>query len=173
MDDRKVIISGINNRYQIKKLTKNNNNSEPKNRKITEKMDNEVFLLEKQTKMIDNLFNGYNIEDDDKCMENIIYSEILKKISSYKQQDAARKIFDQTKFIDKATILRKLYECKSECYYCKIKMLILYEKVREMKQWTVDRINNDLGHNNDNIVSEDDAGKIFVGGLSWDATSDR
>jgi hypothetical protein len=31
-------------------------------------------------------------------------------------------------------------------------MFILYENVREPKQWTVDRINNDLGHNNDNFV---------------------
>jgi hypothetical protein len=31
-------------------------------------------------------------------------------------------------------------------------MYILYENVREPKQWTVDRINNDLGHNIDNYV---------------------
>ena len=33
-----------------------------------------------------------------------------------------------------------------------------------------DRRNDD---NDNNVVSEDDAGKIFVGGLSWDATSER
>ena len=31
-------------------------------------------------------------------------------------------------------------------------MFILYENVREPKQWSVDRINNDLGHNIDNFV---------------------
>ena len=31
-------------------------------------------------------------------------------------------------------------------------MYVLYENVRESKQWTVDRINNDLGHNIDNFV---------------------
>ena len=31
-------------------------------------------------------------------------------------------------------------------------MFVLYEKVREGKQWTLDRINNDLGHNTDNVV---------------------
>jgi hypothetical protein len=31
-------------------------------------------------------------------------------------------------------------------------MSLLYEFVREEKQWTVDRIDNDLGHNNDNFV---------------------
>ena len=29
---------------------------------------------------------------------------------------------------------------------------ILYEHVREMKQWSLDRINNDIGHNNGNLV---------------------
>jgi len=36
------------------------------------------------------------------------------------------------------------------CYYCKHQMFILYEVSREMKQWTIDRIDNDKGHNNDN-----------------------
>ena len=31
-------------------------------------------------------------------------------------------------------------------------MYILYEKTREQKQWTLDRINNDIGHNTDNVV---------------------
>ena len=29
---------------------------------------------------------------------------------------------------------------------------ILYEIVREMKQWSLDRINNDIGHNVGNLV---------------------
>jgi len=43
-------------------------------------------------------------------------------------------------------------ECKLCCHYCKDDMLILYENVREMKQWSLDRINNFLGHNVDNVV---------------------
>jgi len=63
-----------------------------------------------------------------------------------------RKLFDPEKFIDLNTIIQNLYECNLNCYYCKEKMAILYEIVREMKQWTVDRIDNDTGHNNDNII---------------------
>ena len=29
---------------------------------------------------------------------------------------------------------------------------LLYRNVLSKKQWTLDRINNDLGHNNDNVV---------------------
>ena len=32
-----------------------------------------------------------------------------------------------------------------------IKKNILYDNSRELKQWSVDRINNDFGHNNDNF----------------------
>jgi len=38
------------------------------------------------------------------------------------------------------------------CFYCKCELHILYEIVRELTQWTVDRINNDEGHNKDNFV---------------------
>ena len=39
-----------------------------------------------------------------------------------------------------------------KCYYCKCFMFILYEFARENKQWSLDRIDNELGHNKDNIV---------------------
>jgi hypothetical protein len=31
-------------------------------------------------------------------------------------------------------------------------MFLLYEIVRELKQWTLDRIDNNNGHNSDNVV---------------------
>ena len=39
-----------------------------------------------------------------------------------------------------------------KCHYCKTEMFIIYEFVRELSQWTVDRIDNSKGHNKDNIV---------------------
>ena len=38
-----------------------------------------------------------------------------------------------------------------KCYYCNNPVLVLYEYVREPKQWTVERIDNKFGHNKDNI----------------------
>jgi hypothetical protein len=37
-----------------------------------------------------------------------------------------------------------------KCHYCACETYLLYEFVREMKQWSIDRIDNDLGHNIDN-----------------------
>ena len=78
--------------------------------------------------------------------------QIEKKICSYKQQDIDKQILNNEKLINIQYIVDKLLETEIKCYYCKCEMYILYKNVRDPKQWTVDRINNDLGHNNDNVV---------------------
>jgi 5-methylcytosine-specific restriction endonuclease McrA len=39
-----------------------------------------------------------------------------------------------------------------ECFYCNQKVQIIYENVREPKQWSLERIDNEYGHNNTNVV---------------------
>ena len=43
-------------------------------------------------------------------------------------------------------------ECELSCHYCKEDVAVVYDVVREMKQWTLDRIDNDLGHTCANVV---------------------
>ena len=38
------------------------------------------------------------------------------------------------------------------CYYCKEETQIMYEYVREPKQWTLERLDNSVGHNRNNVV---------------------
>ena len=151
--EKRVLISGTNNRYQIKKLTKKD--VEIKKRKISEKwsLTEEYFSDEKQELLIKELFNSFK-NDNTHFSEAVIVirNEVNKKISSYKQRDIIRKLLDEEKFIDLDTVITMLCECNLECYYCKERMAILYELVREMKQWSIDRINNNMGHNKDNIV---------------------
>lgn len=78
--------------------------------------------------------------------------QIERKIAGYKQQDVEKDILEREKLVTLPSILDSLSESAFQCYYCKEEMLILYEMVRESKQWTVDRVNNDLGHNLDNYV---------------------
>jgi hypothetical protein len=161
--EKKVLINGTNNRYQIKKLTRAE--VEIKKRKSSEKwgLTDEYFTIEKQELIIKALFDNMNLNFSLNTISNnmestvlnalnIITAELNKKISSYKQQDIIRKLLDTEKFIDLNTVITNLYACNLECYYCKDKMFLLYEMARELKQWSVDRINNDLGHNCDNIV---------------------
>ena len=80
-----------------------------------------------------------------------VVQEINKKFSGYKQQDKLKKILDENKFLTFETVLQKLIECELKCYYCKSEMKVLYDISRQMTQWSVDRIDNDKGHNNDNF----------------------
>lgn len=80
-----------------------------------------------------------------------MYQQINKKIYGYKQQDIIKKLFDETKFINIQTIINKMIDTELKCYYCNNEMLVLYDISREMKQWSVDRIDNDRGHNIDNF----------------------
>jgi 5-methylcytosine-specific restriction endonuclease McrA len=153
--EKKVLISGTSNRYQIKKLTRDE--VEIKKRKSSEKwgLSEEYFTSEKQEVIIKSLYEHIilnNIESIEMNFFNLIKAELNKKISSYKQQDIIRKLLNPEKFIDLNIIITKLYECNLECYYCKDKIFLLYEMARELKQWSVDRIDNNLGHNRDNIV---------------------
>ena len=153
--EKKVLISGTSNRYQIKKLTRDE--VEIKKRKSSEKwgLSGEYFTSEKQEVIIKSLYEHIilnNIESIEMNFFNLIKAELNKKISSYKQQDIIRKLLNPEKFIDLNIIITKLYECNLECYYCKDKIFLLYEMARELKQWSVDRIDNNLGHNRDNIV---------------------
>jgi len=81
----------------------------------------------------------------------IYLQQINKKIYGYKQQDITKKLLDNENFITLESVTNKMIECELKCYYCHREMNVLYDISRESKQWSVDRINNDLGHNIDNF----------------------
>jgi len=157
---KQVLITGTANRYLIKKVMKcDDTENAPKKRKDIGKheLPQEYFTYEKQLTIIDALFAMNNTTDNNNNNNNIDYfkvikSQIDKKISSYKQQDILKNKYDDALFIQYNYIVELLHTCRLHCYYCCKPMALLYENVRENMQWTVDRINNDLGHNNDNIV---------------------
>ena len=151
-----INITGQANRYQIKKLTQEK--IIDKKRVETKKweLELEYFQYNKQLQLLsdisNNILNVYENEDKDTTASKILINQIEKKITSYKQQDIDKKILNNEKKINLTCIIDKLNETEIKCYYCKCEMLILYENVRDSKQWTVDRINNDIGHNVDNYV---------------------
>jgi len=84
--------------------------------------------------------------------QKIIYSQIKAKIRSYKDQDLKKNKYDVLKFVTVDFIINKLKESSMICFYCKEPTNILYEYVREPKQWTIERLDNTFGHNCENIV---------------------
>ena len=78
--------------------------------------------------------------------------QISKKISSYKQQDIKKNKLSAEQFIKEDEVLEKLVISRLKCYYCRNKALLFYENKRENKQWTLDRLDNSIGHNQNNVV---------------------
>jgi hypothetical protein len=76
-------------------------------------------------------------------------NEIERKIAGYKRQDSLKK---REFGITYEEIVGKMEQQQLKCKYCRQEMLLKYESCRgrEMRQWTLDRLDNDLGHTNAN-----------------------
>jgi hypothetical protein len=147
-----INISGTNNKYHMKKLISEHKGvKEIKKRVTTEKwaFDKEHYEYMNQLKIIIDISNNnFNYIDE---VSKIAIQEINKKIYGYKQQDKLKKILDESKFLTFESVISKMIMCELKCRYCKSEMNVLYDITREMKQWSVDRIDNDQGHNIDNF----------------------
>ena len=108
--------------------------------------ENEL-TYENQVSWINKMYMNENFQHDESIKKTII-----KKVNGYKQQDKKKEIFDLNYFISIENVIEKIVVSKLKCYYCKEKMKIIYSDNREPTQWTLDRIDNDMGHNHDNVV---------------------
>jgi hypothetical protein len=148
---KNIKISGTQNRYLIKRANRVKN--ELVKRDIINKynINEDFFNYETQLQLMKETYNKSNQQLNAR-EKKIFIQEVEKKISNYKQQDLLKKKYNETLFIDIDCILKKLIEVNMQCFYCKCQLYILYKIARELTQWTVDRINNDEGHNKDNFV---------------------
>ena len=155
-EQKTINITGTNNKYQMKKLIREKP-PEPKKREVSKKwtFSEEYYNYEKQIKLIHDiskikLENNLEKTSCDEIAQTVM-QEINKKICGYKQQDIIKKKLDVAAFIDFNCVINKMIESELKCRYCICEMAVLYDITREMKQWSVDRIDNDKGHNKDNF----------------------
>jgi len=148
-NDKKINIVGTSTRYKIKKATYKLEYNKERTDIKTFLFPDDYFIYDKQLSILKNIFNELpNIE-----LKYInVIKQIEKKIYGYKQQDIKKNNLEPQKFIYLNLILNKLVESNLTCYYCSCKMFLLYKVVRENKQWSIDRIDNNYGHNIDNVV---------------------
>ncbi len=88
----------------------------------------------------------------DEAISDMILREIKKKIDAYKRQDIKKDRLDLTTLITVDECFSKLLGSKLSCYYCKGDLCILYDEVRQDDQWTLERIDNSIGHSCENTV---------------------
>jgi hypothetical protein len=74
-----------------------------------------------------------------------------KKLSGYKQQDKKHEIYSTTFFVSKEDVEKLFTESEGKCTYCLDEVKKQYE-TKDPKQWTLDRIDNRMGHNRGNVV---------------------
>jgi hypothetical protein len=172
---KSIIISGTNNRYQIKKLTLKEEMNKIKKRKESQKgkLSENVYNTNYQYQILikkngsnsdaktitnndDTIETTYEYENENENdinnLHKLMIRQLERKLNNYKQQDILKKVYDSNSIISLEETISKLKESELLCYYCKKELLILYEIVRENLQWTLDRIDNSLGHTKNNVI---------------------
>jgi len=149
---KNIEIKGKHQSYKIKKAACPNNQDIIEKRDCMLKMPDSVFDDKYQIQMINNLY--FNLEKTvtkDFEYKKDLVREIDKKIASYKTQDINKNKYNDDNITQEQTV-EKLVASKLKCYYCKCNMKLFYSKVRDMEQWTLDRIDNDLPHQDENVI---------------------
>jgi len=139
---------------------------------ITEKSENKIIYNEPELKIRKIISTNqcvftdldYSFENQMNMLQNItdnpgkkteqhtfVLQEINKKIGGYKSQDKIKGLYNPDLFVDEKYVLQLLLGSHLDCFYCKKKTNVLYQKVREPTQWSLERIDNAFGHNKDNV----------------------
>jgi hypothetical protein len=117
-------------------------------KKWNENVHNETLTVQSQLDILSTILE----QDISNSTKDILFQQIRNKIAGYLAQDRDKGLYDPEKFVMFQDILDLLRTSNLSCYYCKETVLLLYEYVREPKQWTLERLNNSYGHNCDNVV---------------------
>tara|TARA_B100000035_G_scaffold276217_1_gene253716 strand:+ start:1885 stop:2397 length:513 start_codon:yes stop_codon:yes gene_type:complete len=140
---KKITIEGNSN---IKKVIPEQYDSTRKDIKKNE-IDDKLLEHNKQIEIINKLYLN-DVSNNEKMVTKFIKS----KLNSYKQQDIKNNIYGEKFFIKEDKVIEMLVKCKLRCFYCSNEIFLIYKEIKNKYQWTLDRINNDMGHNNDNVV---------------------
>jgi hypothetical protein len=144
---RAISIRAINitGKHNIDKINEIGNDAYQSTRKHMNDIEETALRHPSQ---LDNLKKLYM--ECDFSLKSLFLKEIEHKIQGYKGQDIKKEISDLTTLINLAEVIEKLVSIKLRCCYCSQPVFILYKNVRDPAQWTLDRIDNDIGHTNAN-----------------------
>jgi len=91
----------------------------------------------------------------------LVASQLRGKLRGYRNQDIEKALHQEGTetgtgtgtggFVTFRYLLELLYDSRLLCCYCGIATMVVYEGVREPKQWTLERIDNRVGHNIGNV----------------------
>jgi len=142
-DKKEKLVQLDENREIVEKIPKKRNITKEKKWRVKP----DQLLPETQVELINQISEGIY----DTRASDLMANQINSKIASYKCQDLTKNIYSEEEFVDFGKVLELLKKCENKCFYCKKLVHILYENVREPLQWTLERIDNDFGHNKNNV----------------------
>jgi len=155
-----IILTNTNTNKNTKNIQKKEKEKKMRVETSTWGLNNNDLAFETQLELLRQINTSLN---NDKTKETnkinktnketqMLISHIKSKISGYKHQDILKKKLNNQDFVSFTDVITLLNDSNMKCYYCACETYLLYEIVREMKQWSLDRINNDIGHNKNNLV---------------------
>jgi RNase P subunit RPR2 len=149
-----VCIAGKRNVDKLSDKLSDNLLTEPKkhnpqrSRTMKWTIDDAFFHYDKQLEVLRRL-----IADDPTLEERKFFiKEIKVKLDGYARQDDANGVRDLSAFISLDATIELLLVSKMRCAYCRECCELIYKDVMAPRQWTLDRVDNDLGHNDNNVV---------------------
>lgn len=132
--------------------SKKNIKKEKREKKITqnklwiESISEECLTKENEITILNEL-----IENKDNAQTKLLKKIIKEKIDGYKHQDVLKKKLNVEEFVTFTSILGILKRSCLECFYCKCHTLLFYKYAHDLSQWTLERIDNSIGHNDNNV----------------------
>jgi hypothetical protein len=129
-DIKPIFIIGQNNKYQIKKLTTHAT-------QVNKATTNDILSIQK----IEPIITKHLLPDA---------QYIKNKLQGYKQQDKKRGFAEDLITLDE--LMEKLRGNPLVCHYCAEPLVIQSSISKDMRQWTLDRVNNDVGHTAANTI---------------------
>ena len=161
-ETKKIIIQEISQKQKEKIQKKEQKEQEKKEIKEKEKKkrvvtEHKLWAFTEEELSNENQWAELNKPEDK--LNRWLSSQIRNKIYGYLGQDVEKREREKNKIVDPenaiqinlSNILKKLIDSELNCFYCREKVKILYEFVRDPKQWTLERINNKEGHHLSNV----------------------
>jgi RNase P subunit RPR2 len=136
----------IEGKRNVDKLSDKSNPKRARTLKWT--IDDAFFNYDKQLEVLRRL-----IADDTTLEERKFFiKEIKNKLDGYSRQDVENGNHDLSAFISLNATIELLLVSKLRCTYCYKCCELIYKDVMAPRQWTLDRVDNDQGHNDGNVV---------------------
>ena len=140
----------LSDKLNDKLLTNPNKQNHQRSRSMKWTIDDAFFHYDKQLEVLRRLIV------DDRTLEerNFFIKEIKVKLDGYARQDKENgfHVHDLSGIISLDGTIELLLVSKLKCVYCRECCELIYKDVMAPRQWTLDRVDNDQGHSDNNVT---------------------